>query len=218
MGGDDADADEPGPAGPDGAGDGPSGAERGLPGAERGLPRAQGGLPGAGDPELESAGAAFRAELRAEAAEWEQLAATDWLRRRTMADAARELLARGDRVAVHVGGRAAPGEVVHVGDDLACVATPAGTVDVRLDGPAVWQVVERVRSGGRSPAGGAKRFAARLAEHEAAGAPVCLVAGDGAEVLGVIVAVAVDHVVVDCRDGARRLVPHAAIAAVWPAG
>lgn len=211
MGGGDADADEPGPARPDGPGDERSGAERGLPGTE-------GGLPGAGDPELEAAGAAFRAELRAEAAEWEQLAATDWLRRRTMADAARELLARGDRVAVHVGGRTAPGEVVHVGDDLACVATPAGTVDVRLDGPAVWQVVERVRAGGRSPAGGAKRFAARLAEHEAAGAPVCLVAGDGAEVIGVIVAVAVDHVVVDGRDGSRRLVPHSAVVAVWPAG
>lgn len=197
----DGDGERPGPARPGddgGSGDAPH-------------------LPGAGDPELETAGAMFRAELRAEAAEWEQLAATDWLRRRTMADAARELLARGDRVAVRLGGRSAQGEVVHVGDDLACVATPAGTVDVRLDGPAVWHVVQRVRSGGRSPGGGAKRFAARLAEHEAAGAPVCLVAGDGGEVVGVIAAVAVDHVVVDGPDGSRWLMPHAAVAAVWPA-
>lgn len=213
TGGGPAGGDEPGEGGDSEGGDGEGG---GQP-AGSALPGADSALPGADDPELETAGAMFRAELRAEAAEWEQLAATDWLRRRTMADAARELLARGDRVAVGVGGRSAQGEVVHVGDDFACVATAAGTVDVRLDGPAVWHVVQRVRSGGRSPAGGAKRFAARLAEHEAAGTPVCLMAGDGAEVVGVIVAVAVDHVVVDGPDGSRWLVPHAAVAAVWPA-
>lgn len=210
TGGAPAGGDEPGDHGDGERGDGEESDGGGQP--------AGSALPGADDPELETAGAMFRAELRAEAAEWEQLAATDWLRRRTMADAARELLARGDRVAVGVGGRSAQGVVVHVGDDLACVATAAGTVDVRLDGPAVWHVVQRVRSGGRSPTGGAKRFAARLAEHEAAGAPVCLVAGDGAEVVGVIVAAAVDHVVVDGPDGSRWLVPHAAVAAVWPPG
>lgn len=177
-----------------------------------------GDVPGRDDPELAAAGAAFRAELRAEAAEWEQLAATDWLRRRSLADAARELLARGDRVAVRVGARRVHGEVCHVGEDLACVATVAGTVDVRLDGPAVWGVVQRVRAGGRSMAGGARRFTARLAEHEAAGAPVCLITGDGGEIAGVIAAVAVDHAVVDGRDGTRWLVPLATVAAVWPGG
>jgi hypothetical protein len=176
-------------------------------------------LPGENDPELAAAGAAFRAELRTEAAEWEQLAATQWLRRRSLADAARELLARGDRVAVYVGGRAVQGEVCHVGDDLACVTLDgARTVDVRLDGPAVWQVVQRVRAGGRSVAGGARRFAARLAEHEATGARVCVVTADGGEVSGAIVAVAVDHVVVDAPHGSRWLVPLAAVAAVWPTG
>lgn len=173
-------------------------------------------LPGAGDPELVAAGAAFRAELRADAAEWEQLAATDWLRRRSLADAARELLARGDRVAVRVAGRVAHGEVVHVGDDLACVDTPGGVVDVHLDGPAVWQVVQRVRAGGRAATPGARRFAARLAEHEAAGAPVCLVTSDGTEAVGVIAAVAGDHVVLDAADGSRWLLPRTGLAAVWP--
>lgn len=172
-------------------------------------------LPGEDDPQLAAAGAAFRAELRAEAAEWEQLAATDWLRRRTLADAARELLARGDRVVARVGGRAARGEVVHVGDDLACLRTAGGVVDVRLDA-AAWQVVERVRAGGRSPAPGPKRFAARLAEHEADATAVCLVAVDGTEAVGVIAAVAGDHVVVDGRDGSRWLLPRATLAAVWP--
>lgn len=175
-------------------------------------------LPGAGDPELASHAAAFRSELRAEAAEWEQLAAKQRLRRRTLAEAVREWLHRGDLVAVAVGGYRTLGTIAHVGADLACLAVDAGTVDVDLNGPATWQRVERARSGGLARSSGPPTFAARLAEHEIAGAPVTLVGAVGDLVVGVrIEAVGVDHVV--ASGGERQwLLPLPAVAAVWPAG
>lgn len=143
----------------------------------------------------------MRAELRAEAEEWERLAALDLLRGRTLADVARELVGRGDVVAVSAGARTFVGPVVHAAGDLACVRTTAEDIDVNLPATAAVRVVERSRSGG-SPAAGPDSFKARLFEHERGGDPVEV--GWAAErLLGVVRAVAVDHVVVDDADGHR---------------
>ncbi|GEM_PF-3251539 len=203
----DGEGNDPGPGNDPGGADDPAGVEP----DEHVVP-----IPGAGDPELASHGAAFRWELRAEAAEWERVAALDSLRRRTLADAARELLHRGDRVAVSVAGRRWSGPVVHVGADVACLATTAGLVDVRLDGVAVWEVVERTRAGGAS-GGGPQTFRARLAAREQAGERIGLSCpGAGTEPTGALVAVAEDHLVLRGPTGRSVLVPLQAVAAVWP--
>ena len=215
MSGADHDPDpgaEPGPDAPE-PGAGGSGADRQGPAWPL---AAEAALPGAGDPELASHGAAFRSELRAEAAEWERVAALDALRRRSLADAARELLHRGDRVAVALAGRRWVGSVVHVGTDVACLGTAAGLVDVRLDGGAVWEVVQRARAGGGT-GGGPRTFRARLAARERAGERIGLTCpGLGVDPAGTLVALARDHVVLRGSSGQSLLVPLAGVAVVWP--
>ncbi|MBW3601637.1 MAG: hypothetical protein KY434_02925 [Actinobacteria bacterium] len=137
----------------------------------------------------------MRAELRAEAEEYERLAALDLLRGRTLADVARELAGRGDIVAVSAGGRTFVGPVVHAAGDLACLRTHREDVDVNLPAAAAVRVVERSPSGGK-PGTGPDSFKARLFEHEGAGVPV-EVGWAGERLLGVVRAVAVDHVVMD---------------------
>ncbi|MDP8977479.1 MAG: hypothetical protein M3N17_02665 [Actinomycetota bacterium] len=151
----------------------------------------------------------MRAELRAEAEEYERLAALDLLRGRTLADVARELVGRGDIVAVTAGGRTFVGPVVHAAGDLACVRAAGEDVDVNLPATAAVRVVERRRSGG-SPGAGPDSFKARLFEHERAGVPA-EVGWAGERLLGVVRAVAVDHVVMDDDDGQRW---HLAIARI----
>lgn len=172
----------------------------------------------ASDPDVAAAGARYRAELRAEAAAYEELAARDRLRERTLADVACEALARGDIVAVTVPGRTFTGEVLHAAGDLACLRTRGGEeVDVALGGAVAIRVVEAVRAGGHRPGASPTTFAARLAEHEAAGCLVEIGArAPEAGVIGRIEAVAPDHVVVALPDGGRWFVARAAIDYVLP--
>src|SRR5699024_3984673 len=139
---------------------------------------------------------------------YEQLAAKDHLRRRSLPDVARELVNRGDRVSVVAGRQTLAGEFIHAAGDLACLLTRVGHVDLNLEVPLVMRVVERVTSGGRSPVGGAQSFKARIAEHEAAGFPVEL-GGQvpGGELTGRIEAVATDHLVLAELNGYSSVVP-----------
>lgn len=170
------------------------------------------------DPDLAGAAAHYRAELRAEAAEYEALAARDRLRDRSLGEVAVELLARGDVVAIALPGRSFTGTLRHAAGDLACLRTAAGEdVDVCLTGVLALRVVEAVRDGGRSRGPGAASFTARLAEHEAAATIVEVGARvpDGG-VVGRIEAASHDHVVVACPDGARWFVARRAIDYVLP--
>lgn len=163
------------------------------------------------DPDLARTGAYVRAELRAEAEEYEALAAKDLARSRTLRDVAMSACHRGDLVEVLVASGRFVGRVVAAAGDLASLETATEAVDVWLRAPLALRVVERARSGGRSTGGGAASFKARLAEHEASGVP--LVVGTRlppGELHGVIAAVAVDHVVLEDRGTAR----HVALAAV----
>lgn len=171
------------------------------------------------DPDFAAIGARDRAERRAEAAVYEELAARDALRDRTLGAVARDALARGDVVAVSVPGRTFSGTITHAAGDLACLRTPAGEdVDVHLGGSVALRVVEPVRAGGRGPATDPPSFGARLAEHEAAG---CLLefgtrAPEGG-LVGRVDAVAADHVVVATVPGGERwFVARAALDYVLP--
>jgi hypothetical protein len=171
-------------------------------------------LPGWDDPELARLGAAFRAELRAEAEAYEALAAKDLLRRRNLTDVALELVHRGDRVAALVGGMTFTGVVGYASGDLACLRTTGGDVDLRLTGPIGLRVVEPVRSGGLPRGVGPASFTARLHEHEAAGVELelgCL--HQPAALRGRLAAVGADHVVLLEPTGQRCYVALAAI--VW---
>lgn len=170
------------------------------------------------DPDLAAAGAAYRAELRAEAAAYEELAAKDRLRGRTLADVAAEALARGDVVAVAVAGRTFTGSVTYAAGDLLCLRTAAGDeVDVRLGGDVALRVVRPVRAGGCTRPPGPSGFAARLAEHEAAGTLLEIGTRTPASgLVGRVDAVAVDHVVVTDVEGSRWFLARGAIDYVQP--
>jgi hypothetical protein len=164
------------------------------------------------DPELARLGRHMRSELRAEAEEYEALAAQDRLRRRHLAEAAVEWLHRGDVVAVHTSTVRFTGEVAHVGDDFLSLHTPAAAVDVNLARPLSVQVVHRAARGGRSLRPGATTLAARLSEHEAAGDLVDVgVALPAVELKGRIAAAARDHVVLVDLDGGEWYVAVTAV-------
>ncbi|MBW3618795.1 MAG: hypothetical protein KY461_00990 [Actinobacteria bacterium] len=154
-------------------------------------------------------------ELRAEAEETERLAALAARRRRSLADVAADLLARGDTVAVDVPGRRFTGRVVHAAADVMRVRTVSGAVDVPLRGPVTLSVVERARAGGVDHPGGPSSFRSRLLELELEGAAVELGdAATGDTVVGRLTAVAVDHAVVVGPGGTERYVSLAGIAYV----
>lgn len=166
------------------------------------------------DPDLARLERLWHAERRAEAAEYERLAALDLERNRRLTDVARELCHRGDVVAVTAGGRTFTGTVVAAVGDLARIRSPAAEVDLNLAAPVHLRVVERVREGGTVPVAGAESFRARLAEHEAAGEVVELaVTRPGGTIVARIRAASLDHVVLEA-DGQVSYLSIAAVEAV----
>lgn len=152
------------------------------------------------------------AELRADAEETERLVALAARRRRSLADLAGDLRARGDTVAVDVPGRRFTGVVVHAGADVLRLRTAAGSVDVPLRGAVGIAVLQRAPTGGADGTDGPASFRSRLLELELAGTPVEL--GDattGGPLLGRLAAVAVDHVVLAGAAGDERWLSLAAI-------
>lgn len=159
------------------------------------------------------------AQLRAEAEDSERLAAQAARRGRSLADVARELMARGDTVTVAVPGRWFTGVIIHASGDLLTLRAAGGSVDVNLRAPAHLQVVQRARSGGLAGSDGASSFKARLFEIEMAGELVtlgCLTVGE--EVRGRIAAVGVDHLVWQSGGGREWYLPLVAVTHVLHAG
>jgi hypothetical protein len=149
---------------------------------------ALGDLPG--DADLGGMAGALREEWRAEEEEYARAAAAQWGHGRRLVDVARELMHRGDTVAVTAGDLTFSGQIVYVGVDLLQLQTAdggaldvqlallttarEGTRESRVAAPVVLRVVERARSGGRRPGPAADTFRARLLEHEADGVEVVL--------------------------------------------
>lgn len=150
------------------------------------------------------------AELRAEQAEYEELAALAELRSRTLRHVALELLHRGDDATFLTPAGPVSGVVVATADDLAVVRSGTALVDVHLGAPVA---IRLDRGSAPRPAGApptrAASFRARLAEREAARAVVDVGTLVG-PLPGVrIAAVAPDHVLVDA--GVRSAVAISAI-------
>lgn len=160
--------------------------------------------PASPDTELPRIAAKLDAEVRADREEDERMAAVARLRARSLADVARELMVRGDEVAVHLGAASSSGIVSHAAGDLAVIrlaAPAAARLDVRLGSAALIQVVRTVRAGGTVPARGARSFLARLREHELSGTALRMHVVAASPVEGVLQAVASDHLLVRGRSG-----------------
>jgi hypothetical protein len=160
------------------------------------------------DARLRWADERYRAELRAEAEEYERLAVKDLLRGRTLQEAVVDLCHRGDIAALVLDSRTLVGEIVHAATDLARVRTIKSDVDVCLRGVSAVRIVEQMRCGGRSCHSGPASFTARLFELEASGERIEMATRmPTAEVIGRISAVAIDHVVLRDDDGMVWFVP-----------
>lgn len=137
--------------------------------------------PDAGHADLGGAAGAMREAWRSEEEAYTRAAAAQWAHGRGLVDIARELMHRGDTIALSAGRVTFTGSVSHVGIDLLRVRTPSGLVDVnlaavttgsgatrsaRLLAPIVLRVVERARTGGRRAGGGPETFRAQLFEYE----------------------------------------------------
>lgn len=152
-------------------------------------------------------------ELRADAEEGERLAAQSALRRRNLADVARDAADRGETMTAVCQGRRFTGSVGHVARDLLSLEVGRARVHVNLDAAVVLQ------TGGAS-AGPALRtsddtpsFKARLYELELAGSEVDVgLSGPPGELRGRLRAVALDHVLLEAADGSRSAVGLGAIA------
>lgn len=154
------------------------------------------------DPEITDLGVRMRAELRAEAAEYEALAALDLARSRRLVDVLAEAAARGDEVELTLASTRLRGVVEDAVGDLVRLRTADEDVDVTVEAVRLLRVIGTVGAS-RSPASSerprrtAASFRARLAEHEAAQLELGVVTdGPAGTLRGVIVAVAADHLVV----------------------
>src|SRR5574341_358524 len=84
------------------------------------------------DPGLGGTAGRMRDDWRTDEEEWTRAAAAQWTHGRRLLDIARELMHRGDQVAVKAAGSTFTGEVVHVGADYLRLRTAGAPVDVHL--------------------------------------------------------------------------------------
>ncbi|MDH4116672.1 MAG: hypothetical protein OEX04_07635 [Acidimicrobiia bacterium] len=146
------------------------------------------------------------AEFRAEAEAVETESEIGRLRRRSLADVARQSADRGDLISVVLRDRTVTGHIVGAGKDYVSVETPSEWIDARLSRIAI--TITPAHRGGLVPKGGSITFQARLAEFEHTSEAVELVAPDlGHAVCGRIRVVAGDHVIVRDIDGIDTVLP-----------
>jgi hypothetical protein len=120
----------------------------------------------AGDPDLGLSAGALREQWRLEEEEYARAAEQQWAHDRTLLDVARELMHRGDTVAIEMADTMFTGIVVAVGGDYLQLLTSGGPVDVCIGGtPLVLRVLERASAGGCRVIPGSQTFRARLLEH-----------------------------------------------------
>lgn len=151
-------------------------------------------------------------EWNEEAAEDERLTEVHRRRRLTLADQAKELVNRGERVSVEFGGHSFGGAVVVAGEDFVTVEGPGQTADIKLE-VARWSVLHSDQPA-ETGSGGAETFLARLHEHAASDHVVRFALPGGDMVIGKVAVVAEDHVEVNDVDERRLLVPMRLILAV----
>jgi hypothetical protein len=170
------------------------------------------------DAELRAAGAAVRAEWRADEEEWTRAALEAWEHERTLVDIARECMHRGDTIAIAVSGHAFTGAVVAVGDDVVRVATVSGSVDVNLDvdGGFMLRSVVAANAGGTRGDNTVATFRARLLELERRHQRVEVGVVMRADTMVGVLRVGRGQVSVEARDRGRTYVPVRAVGWVRP--
>ena len=151
-------------------------------------------------------------EWAEEAAEDERLTELHRRRRLRLADQAKEMVNRGDRVSVEFGGHSFSGAVAVAGEDYATIQGPGQAADIRLD-EARWSVLISDEPSESRP-GAAESFRAVLHEHSASGHVVRLALPGGDMVIGRVEVVAEDHVEMHDVDDRRLIVPTKLILAV----
>jgi hypothetical protein len=168
-------------------------------------------------PDLGAAGAAMREEWRAEQESATQDAVEQWRHSRTLLDLARDLMHRGDHVAIVAAGHRIEGVIIEVARDRIAVFDESrdARVDVQVTESVPWSmsIGERARSGGRSGAH-ATTFRARLLELE--GRTVTLATTVGPDRVTGTLGVGVDVVIVTTAVG-ETLLPLATVVSVAPA-
>lgn len=144
-------------------------------------------------------------DLRAEAAEDEELTELQRLRRHTLAEAARRAMHRGDRITVSTAGLTLAHPVVAVGTDYLTMEDEDRWVDVRLTEAAL--TVDPRPAGGRSGRPAAATFRARMMEHEQELAAVEVVTREAGRWAGRIEVVTTDHLALADDDGLKTYLP-----------
>lgn len=151
-------------------------------------------------------------ELTEEAAEDERLTELQRRRRLTLADQAKQMVNRGERVSIEFGGHSFGGAVTRSGEDYATVEGPGQSADIKLDA-ARWSVLPTDQPAESRP-GSLESFRAVLHEHSASSQVIRLALPGGDMVIGRLAVVAEDHVEVDDVDERRLIVPMKMILAV----
>ena len=162
---------------------------------------------------LADAGAAARAEWRADEEAWTRTALEQWRHNRTMRDVLRDAMHRGDRLAFVLPNITFAGSVIAAGDDVAVLDTIDGPVDINVSdhSPLVMRILERAHAGGTRGAS-VTTLRARALELETDRCEVRIGCSGAPTVLEGRVQVGRDHLVVSERDGGSDLV--VALAAV----
>lgn len=160
-------------------------------------------------------------EFRRSAEEDEEAARHIRLRGRSLADAAHELMSRGDTVQLNFGAERFVGVVTHARSTLATIETQDGDeVHINLEGPVAIRVTKRATSGGRGgdPLG-PDSFLARLRQLELDEATVVMaIPTIGETIVCKIEAVAADHLMVTDLSDQTWYVTFPQIAAVMRRG
>lgn len=169
-------------------------------------------------PDLQGVGGAMREEWRAEQEAATADAAADYFRRRTMQEHLRELMHRGDRLAVTVAGFRMAGVPEEVGNDLLAIRALFGRVDIQLSPfvPLWFEPVERATAGGdrgTEVAGGSFYRALQMREQENLCTIGTVFDPDGFDGR---LSVASDFVIIYGMAGAQVTVPIAQVA--WVSG
>lgn len=144
-------------------------------------------------------------EWNEEAAEDERLTEVHRRRNLTLADQAKELVNRGDRVSVDFGGHTFSGAVAWAGQDFVTIHGPGQNAEVRLD-TARWSVLttdQRAEPGAPGP----ESFMAALHQHTESNQVIRLTLPGGDMVIGKLAVVADDHVEMNDVDERRLIVP-----------
>lgn len=151
-------------------------------------------------------------EWAEEAAEDERLTELHRRRRMTLADQAKELVNKGDRVSVEFGGHSFSGAVSVAGQDYVTIEGPGQAADIRL-AEARWSVLPNDAPSG-AQATGPQSFKALLHEHSASERVVRLALPGGDMAIGAVGIVADDHIEMVDVDQRRLIIPMKMILAV----